>query len=108
MFQLRQQLVTTNACSIGATGLTGPGYSGKVFWDTEMFMVDYFLYTEPEIVKTLLKYRVDTLAGALDKAKSYGFEGAFYAWESHEGGFDACLEKKAAEAAPAEEAPAAE
>ena len=79
-----------SSMSIAARGLSGQVYKGAVFWDTEMFMVDYFLYTEPEIVKTLLKYRVDTLAGALDKAKSYGFEGAFYAWESHEGGFDAC------------------
>lgn len=39
LFQLRQQLVTTNQCSIGATGLTGPGYSGKVFWDTEMYLM---------------------------------------------------------------------
>lgn len=76
--------------SIPARGLSGQVYKGAVFWDTEMFMVDYYLYTAPEIVKTLIMYRVDTLAGALEKARSYGFDGAFYAWESHEGGFDAC------------------
>lgn len=76
--------------SIAARGLSGQVYKGAVFWDTEMFMVDYYLYTEPEIVKTLLMYRINTLPGALEKAKSYGFDGAFYAWESHEGGFDAC------------------
>lgn len=80
----------SSSMSIPARGLSGQVYKGAVFWDTEMFMLDYFLYTDPAVAKTLLKYRVDTLDGARQKAKSYGFEGAFYAWESHEGGVDAC------------------
>ncbi|GAB6106467.1 glycosyl hydrolase family 65 protein [Fusibacter bizertensis] len=76
--------------SIPARALSGQTYKGAVFWDTEMFMLDYFLYTQPEVAKTLIEYRIDTLGGAREKAKSYGFEGAFYAWESQEGGFDAC------------------
>lgn len=39
-----------------------------------------------------MKYRIDTLAGALRKAAHYGYEGAFYAWESQEGGYDACTD----------------
>lgn len=80
----------TSSLSIPARGLSGQVYKGAVFWDTEMFMLDYFLYTDPKVAKTLLKYRIDTLSGAKEKAKSYGFDGAFYAWESHEGGVDAC------------------
>lgn len=80
----------SESLSIPARGLSGQVYKGAVFWDTEMFMLDYFLYTYPDIAKTLLKYRIDTLPGALEKAKSYGLDGAFYAWESHEGGLDAC------------------
>lgn len=76
--------------SIPARGLSGQTYKGAVFWDTEMFMLDFFLYTEPDVAKTLLRYRIDTLNGAKEKAKSYGYDGAFYAWESQEGGFDAC------------------
>lgn len=76
--------------SIPARGLSGQVYKGAVFWDTEMFMLDYYLYTEPQIAKSLLKYRIDTLDGAKNKAKQYGFDGAFYAWESQEGGYDAC------------------
>lgn len=53
-------------------------------------MLDFFLFTDPEVAKTLLKYRIDTLGGAKDKAKHYGYQGAFYAWESQEGGYDAC------------------
>lgn len=76
--------------SIPARGLSGQTYKGAVFWDTEMFMLDFFLNTNPAVAKTLLRYRIDTLPGARKKAESYGYEGAFYAWESQEGGFDAC------------------
>lgn len=80
----------TDSQSIAARGLSGQTYKGAVFWDTEMFMLDFFLYTEPSVAKTLLKYRIDTLGGAKIKAKNYGYEGAFYPWESQEGGFDGC------------------
>ncbi len=76
--------------SIPARGLSGQTYKGAVFWDTEMFMLDFFLNCEPRAARTLLKYRIDTLPGALQKARQYGYEGAFYAWESQEGGYDAC------------------
>lgn len=79
-----------NDLSIPARGLSGQTYKGAVFWDSEMFILDYFLYTQPEVAKSMVRYRVDTLPGALEKAKSYGWEGAFYAWESQEGGFDGC------------------
>lgn len=80
----------TDSLSIAARGLSGQTYKGAVFWDTEMFILDFFLMTEPDVAKKLMKYRIDTLDGARAKAKSYGYTGAFYAWESQEGGFDAC------------------
>ncbi len=80
----------SESLSIAARGLSGQTYKGAVFWDTEMFMLDFFLFTEPQVAKTLLKYRIDTLPGARKKAESYGFDGAFYAWESQEDGYDAC------------------
>ncbi|MBR6395722.1 MAG: glycoside hydrolase family 65 protein [Lachnospiraceae bacterium] len=76
--------------SIPARGLSGQTYKGAIFWDTEMFMLDYFLMTDPKVARSLVMYRVKTLQGALKKAESYGLKGAFYAWESQEGGFDAC------------------
>lgn len=79
-----------NDLSIPARGLSGQTYKGAVFWDSEMFILDYFLYTQPEVARSMVRYRVDTLPGALEKAKSYGWQGAFYAWESQEGGFDGC------------------
>lgn len=76
--------------SIPARGLSGQTYKGAVFWDSEMFILDYFLYTQPEVARSMVRYRIDTLPGALEKAKQYGWQGAFYAWESQEGGFDGC------------------
>ncbi len=76
--------------SIPARGLSGQVYKGAVFWDTEMFMIDYYIHTNPEVAKTLLQYRIDTLDGARTKAKEYGLDGAYYAWESQEGGYEGC------------------
>ncbi|MHA6528821.1 glycoside hydrolase family 65 protein [Paenibacillus sp. BAC0078] len=76
--------------SIPARGLSGQVYKGAVFWDTEMFMLPFFLYTQPEVARNIMMYRIHTLGGALRKAAEYGYEGAFYAWESQETGDDAC------------------
>jgi nigerose phosphorylase len=82
--------VHSKAQSIPARGLSGQTYKGAIFWDTEMFMLPFFLHTAPEIARSLINYRVKTLEGAREKAAYYGYRGAFYAWESHEGGIDAC------------------
>lgn len=76
--------------SIPARGLSGQVYKGAIFWDTEMFMLPFFIHTNPELARNLLMYRYHTLDGARRKAKEYGFTGAFYAWESQETGDDAC------------------
>ena len=76
--------------SVPARGLSGQTYKGAIFWDAEIFMLDYFLLTQPDIARGFINYRIETLPGAIEKAKHYGFEGAFYAWESQENGSDAC------------------
>ena len=85
IFQMQQQLPSINQCSIGATGLTGPGYSGKVFWDTEMYMMPYFNFTKPETQKELLMYRYRLLDVARERAKEFNTVGAMYAWASISG-----------------------
>lgn len=75
--------------SIAARGLSGQTYKGAVFWDTEIFMLPFFLNTLPDCAKNLIKYRINTLPEARKKAESYGYGGAFYAWESQDG-YDAC------------------
>ena len=76
--------------SIPARGLSGQTYKGAIFWDAEIFFFPMFVYTQPEIAKALLRYRIQTLPGALKKAAEYGFRGAFYPWESQEGGEEGC------------------
>jgi kojibiose phosphorylase len=68
--------------SIPAKALSGFGYRGHVFWDTEIFMLPLFTFTRPEIARNLLLYRYHTLAGARWNAAKGDYEGARYAWES--------------------------
>jgi kojibiose phosphorylase len=84
--------VEGSANSIPARALSGQVYKGAIFWDTEMFMLPFFLYTYPEKAVELMRYRIKTLDGARRKAKTEGpgYRGAFYAWESQETGDDAC------------------
>lgn len=70
-----------NRVGIGAKALTGEGYKGHSFWDTEMFILPYFTFTRPETARTLLEYRYRNLYGAHLKAKEQGYEGAMYPWE---------------------------
>ncbi|WP_299550523.1 glycosyl hydrolase family 65 protein [Seonamhaeicola sp.] len=67
---------------IGAKGLSGEGYKGHSFWDTEIFLLPFFTYTHPEIARHLLEYRYHTIEGARKKAKENGYRGAMYPWES--------------------------
>lgn len=72
----------TDRVSIAAKGLSGEGYKGHVFWDSEIYMLPFFYYTNPEMAKRLLIYRYNGLSGAFKKAKEYGYKGAMYPWES--------------------------
>jgi kojibiose phosphorylase len=68
--------------SIGAKTLSGFGYRGHVFWDTELFILPFFTFTRPQIARNLLLYRYHTLGGARRKAREGGYKGAQYPWES--------------------------
>jgi beta-phosphoglucomutase len=68
--------------SVPAKTLSGFGYHGHVFWDTEIFVVPFFTYSQPEIARNLLTYRYRTLPGARRKAEAAGYAGAMVAWES--------------------------
>ena len=72
--------------SLGAKTLSGLGYRGHVFWDTEIFMLPFFAFTLPDVARNLLMYRVHTLPAARENARRGGHAGARYAWESAETG----------------------
>ncbi|MBD2252447.1 beta-phosphoglucomutase [Nostoc parmelioides] len=72
--------------SIPAKTLSGFGYRGHIFWDTEIFILPFFIFTQPALARNLLSYRYHTINGARRKATHYGFKGAMYAWESADTG----------------------
>lgn len=72
--------------SIPARGVSGQTYKGAIFWDTEVFMLPFYILTNPSVARGLVEYRIKGLKGA----KKFGFRGAFYAWESQEEGYEAC------------------
>lgn len=74
--------VHDNRMNIGAKGMTGEGYKGHTFWDTEIFLLPYFSYNYPESAKHLLEFRLHSLTAAKENAHSNGYEGAQYPWEA--------------------------
>lgn len=89
-FNLFQMLIAAprhdDRVNIGAKTLSGFGYRGHAFWDTEIFMLPLFIYTAPHIARNLLNYRYRNLPGARRKAQANGFEGAQFPWESADTG----------------------
>ena len=77
-------------CAIDAKAAAGEAYCGRYFWDTELFLLPLFLYTRPEVGRTLARFRVASLAGARRNAQLYGYPGARYAWESSPSGDEHC------------------
>lgn len=72
--------------SIPPKTLSGFGYRGHVFWDTEIFILPLLVLTQPSIARNLLNYRYHTLPQARIKAQEMGYEGAMFAWESADTG----------------------
>lgn len=70
-----------NRMGIGAKAMSGEGYKGHSFWDTEIFILPYYIYNMPETARNLLEYRYRLLKASREKAKQYGYDGAMYPWE---------------------------
>jgi len=68
--------------SIAAKCMSGPGYNGHVFWDTELYMLPFFSMGFPEVAEKLLGYRFNRLPQARINAESEGRKGAKFPWES--------------------------
>jgi trehalose/maltose hydrolase-like predicted phosphorylase len=76
------------ALSPSPMGLSGLGYNGHVFWDTELWMYPAILVLHPELAKSMMEYRYQRLDAAKRNAFSKGFKGAMYPWESAETGVE--------------------
>ena len=71
-----------NDLSISPMGLSGLGYNGHVFWDTELWMYPALLVMQPALAKSLVEYRFQRLPAARRNAFSHGYRGAMFPWES--------------------------
>ena len=86
MFHIFQSAGRDGKTGMGAKGLSGEGYEGHYFWDTEMYVLPVLIYTEPEVAKTLLDYRYYTLDQARDRARVLGHDkGALFPWRTING-----------------------
>jgi len=77
-----------NAYSPSPMGLSGLGYNGHVFWDTELWMYPSLLVLQPGMAKSMIEYRFKRLEAAKRNAFSKGYKGAMYPWESAETGVE--------------------
>ncbi|MCW8833889.1 MAG: glycoside hydrolase family 65 protein, partial [Colwellia sp.] len=86
MLHLKMSAGKDGQRNIAAKGLTGPGYDGHYFWDSEIYIIPYFIYTQPGIAKNLLSYRFHGLAHAKKRAKEMGHnQGALFPWRTISG-----------------------
>jgi len=84
-FHLLQSVGRDGNTNIAAKGLTGQGYEGHYFWDSDIYILPFFLYTKPEIAKALIIYRYNLLDAARKRAKELGHKGALYPWRTIDG-----------------------
>ncbi len=70
------------AYSLSPMGLSGLGYNGHAFWDTEIWMYPSLLLLQPKIAESLIEYRFQRLQAAKHNAFAHGYKGAMYPWES--------------------------
>nr|Q8L164.1 RecName: Full=Alpha,alpha-trehalose phosphorylase; Short=TPase [Thermoanaerobacter brockii]BAB97299.1 trehalose phosphorylase [Thermoanaerobacter brockii] len=84
-FHLLQSVGRDGKTNIAAKGLTGGGYEGHYFWDSDIYIMPFFLYTKPEIAKALVMYRYNLLDAARSRAKELGHKGALYPWRTIDG-----------------------
>lgn len=86
IYALLSSVGNTDRTSIAAKGLSGSGYEGHFFWDTEMYMLPLFIYSYPELAKSIIGFRISTLPAAKKNAKNFGYEkGALYPWRTISG-----------------------
>lgn len=90
IYHLLRSANESEKVAIDAKAYAGEAYFGHYFWDTEVYLLPFYIYTQPQYAKKLLLYRYNTLQGAMENAKKYGYKGARYPWESCVSGLEQC------------------
>jgi alpha,alpha-trehalose phosphorylase len=85
-YSLLSSLGTNGNNSIAAKGLSGSGYEGHYFWDTEMYIYPTFLHYAPELAKQMLQFRINTTREARANREMVGYKkGILYPWRTISG-----------------------
>jgi alpha,alpha-trehalose phosphorylase len=85
LFQLMQATARGEGLGVPAKGVTGRGYEGHYFWDTEVYVVPFLAHTNPQWAKQVLEFRVGMLDAARRRAREVGHAGALYPWRTISG-----------------------
>ena len=85
LFHILQASARAEETSVPAKGLTGQAYEGHYFWDTEIYLLPFLIYTSPRIARNLLAFRYKMLPQARARAKGLGHRGAMFPWRTISG-----------------------
>ncbi|MEM1395679.1 MAG: glycosyl hydrolase family 65 protein, partial [Cyanobacteria bacterium P01_H01_bin.150] len=85
LFQILQASARAEGTGIPAKGLSGQAYEGQFFWDTEIYVLPFLIYTAPRIARNLLKFRYKMLDKARKRARQLNQKGALFPWRTING-----------------------
>lgn len=85
LFHLLQGTGKDGKTSVSAKGLSGEGYEGHYFWESETYIMPVFLFSFPEIAKSILMYRYQALDQAREIAETMSHKGAMFPWRTING-----------------------
>ncbi|MEM1337405.1 MAG: glycosyl hydrolase family 65 protein [Bacteroidota bacterium] len=82
LFHILQASARVEGTGVGARGLTGDAYEGHYFWDTEIYLMPFLIYTSPKVAKNLLRFRYSLLDKARKRAEEVNQKGALFPWRT--------------------------
>ncbi|UFS59628.1 glycoside hydrolase family 65 protein [Subtercola endophyticus] len=85
IFQLAQATARTDGGGIAAKGVSGSGYGGHYFWDTEIYVLPFLTYTSPQVARNALRFRHGMLDLARERARELNQRGALFPWRTING-----------------------
>lgn len=85
LFSLAQASARTDGLGVPAKGVTGSGYEGHFFWDTEIYVIPFLTYTQPEVARNVLHFRSVMLPAARERAREMAQSGAMFPWRTING-----------------------
>jgi len=85
LFQLAQASARADQQGVPAKGVTGSGYEGHYFWDTEIYVIPFLTYTLPEVARNTLHFRARMLPAARERAREMAEKGALFPWRTING-----------------------